>query len=357
MTSTHDVISPTGLSPKISNNTKVQCDRDITIEECDKALKGLANNKTPGADGIPVDFYKIFWEDLKYLILENFQLSYDKKILPKEQRKGIINLIPKQGKDIRELKNWRPITLLNSDYKILTKILANRMKEGLVEIINPDQIGYMEKRFCGENTRLIADIIEYSQVLKQPGILLMVDFEKAFDTIKWNFLYRVLDHFNFGIFFIEWIKIIYNKIYSCVTNNGYSSAPFNITKGIRQGDPISALLFLPVVEILAILIRNNIYIKGYIIKDCEIKLCQLADDTTLFVLNNNSLRIALQTFEEFYRYAGLRLNRSKTVAIITWNDGSIYKDNTLNITWSEKPFKTLGIWYSLNIKEMISQYK
>ena len=182
------------------------------------------------------------------------------------------------------------------------------MKKALVEIINSDQIGYMEKRFCGENTRLIADIMEYSQKMEIPGILLLIDFEKAFDTIKWNFLYQVLEHFNFGKCFIDWIKIIYNKVYSCVTNNGYSSTPFNITKGIRQGDPISALLFLPVVEILAILIRNNVHIKGYKIKGCEIKLCQLADDTTLFVLDNDSLRIALKTFEEFYRYAGLGLN-------------------------------------------------
>ena len=83
-----------------------------------------------------------------------------------------------------------------------------------------------------------------------------------------------------------------------------------------------------------------------------LKLCQLADDTTLFIQDNNSLREVLKIFEEFYRYAGLKLNKTKTEAIIVWNDGSIYKDPSIGILWSDKPFKTLGIWYSLDICEM-----
>ena len=94
------------------------------------------------------------------------------------------------------------------------------MKKAYKEIINPDKIGYMEKRFCGENTRLIADIIEYCRLHKQQGILLFVNFEKAFDTVKWDFLFEVLHKFNFGNVFIVWIKIIYTGIYSKVTNNG-----------------------------------------------------------------------------------------------------------------------------------------
>ena len=102
----------------------------------------------------------------------------------------------------------------------MTKVLTNRLKLALKEIINEDQIGYMESRFCGENTRLIADIIEYSKQNKFDSILLLIDFEKAFDTINWNFLYNTLTLFNFGSNFIEWIKIIYTDIFSRITNNG-----------------------------------------------------------------------------------------------------------------------------------------
>ena len=146
-------------TPKIKEQTKINCDSDIDIEECSKAVRDLPNNKAPGPDGIPVDFYKMFWQYLKHDLFENFIQSKQNKKLIYSQREGVINLIPKQGKDLRELKNWRPISLLNVDYKILTKVLANRLKPALKEIINEDQIGYMESRFCGENTRLIADII------------------------------------------------------------------------------------------------------------------------------------------------------------------------------------------------------
>ena len=236
----------------------------------------------------------------------------------------------------------------------MTKVLANRLKTGLKEIINTDQIGYMEGRFCGENTRLIADMIEYAKLTKTETILLLIDFEKTFDTINWNFLLQTLEFYNFGPFFINWIKLIYKDIYSRVANNGYISETFGISRGIRQGDPISALLFLPVAEIMATVIRNNTNIKGIVINDIELKLCQLADDTSLFLSDIESVKIALTCFEEFYRYAGLQLNRAKTEAIILHNNGNILIDSSLNIRWHSEPFKTLGIWYSLNTHEMIS---
>ena len=325
-------------SPKITNETRKMCDNDITEEEYFLALKDLPNKKSPGSDGIPVEFYKTFWSEIKDTLLDSFKLSKEKKFLSRDQREGIINLIPKEGKDLRNLKNWRPISLLNADYKILSKALANKLKTALSEIINPDQIGYMKGRFCGENTRLIADMIEYSQLYKEPGIILLIDFEKAFDTVNWKFLFKILEFYNFGPNFIDWIQIIYNKISSCVTNNGHSSTPISIERGIRQGDPISALLFLPIVEILATSVRNDEDILGFNIQGKELKLCQLADDITIFVKTNASVRRVLNIFEEFYRYAGLRINNSKTIAIIIWNDGSIIQDNKLKIQWNKQTF-------------------
>ena len=129
------------MGPKIKDETKDLCESEITEEELSKALKDLPNNKAPGSDGIPVEFYKIFWPDIKDCLLDSYMTGKNLQYLSDEQRRGIINLIPKDGKDLRLLKNWRPITLLNSDYKILTKILANRLKKALPEIINADQIG------------------------------------------------------------------------------------------------------------------------------------------------------------------------------------------------------------------------
>ena len=111
---------------------------------------------------------------------------------------------------------------------------------------------------------------------------------------------------------------------------------------------------MPVAEVLALLIRNNVNIKGFIFKDTELKLCQLADDTTIFLQDNNSLVAVLKTFEEFYRYAGLKLNKSKTEAIILGKSNSIIEEKNLGIKWCKKPFKTLGIWFSLDSEEMVN---
>ena len=220
-----------------------------------------------------------------------------------------------------------------------------------LEIINPDQIGYMQNRFCGENIRLISDIIDYCTLLKTPCLILLADFEKAFDKISWNFLHCCLKRFGFGSSFQKWISILYNNIESCVSNNGYQSEYFNISRGIRQGCPLSALLFLLPAEVIAIIIRSLDSIKGICVKNTCIKLCQLADDMTLFLSDNQSILKALQSFEEFYKYAGLKLNKAKTEAIIVQNDGSMYEDTNLGISWIRNSFKTLGTYFTLNYKD------
>ena len=211
----------------------------------------------------------------------------------------------------------------------------------------------MQKRFCGENTRLIADVIDYCKLTAKPCVVLLADFEKAFDTINWHFLSKALQFFGFGETFCNWIDILYNDIESCVMNNGYQSTFFKLSRGIRQGCPISALLFLLPAEVIACIIRNTAEIQGLVVSDKCIKLCQLADDMTLFLTDMNSVKGSLQLFEEFYRYAGLRLNKKKTEAIIIYNDGSLNSDESLGIKWINRPFKTLGTWFSLNYEEMV----
>ena len=167
-----------------------------------------------------------FWKDIGNIVLESYQYAFDKNTLSIEQRRGILNIIPKKEKDIRLLKNWRPISLLNTDYKILTKVLSNRLQKVIHKLISTDQSGYIKNRYIGYNIRSINDIINYTHLTKTPGILLQLDFEKAFDSVSWNFLHQCLDHFNFGPSFKKWIKIIYTNPESCTTNNGYHSQFF-----------------------------------------------------------------------------------------------------------------------------------
>ena len=105
----------------------------------------------------------------------------------------MITLVPKQGKDVRHLSNWRPISVLNTDYKILTKLYALRLQTVLGDIINPDQVGYLKGRFIGENIRTIKDIMDYTQHFKISGLIALIDFQKAFDTVSWSFLIKCLN--------------------------------------------------------------------------------------------------------------------------------------------------------------------
>jgi len=132
------------------------------------------------------------------------------------QRRGIITLISKPNKDTTSLENLRPISLLNVDYKILTKTIAKRLEKVLPKIINPDQTDYVKGRYIGENVRLILDIMSYTDEKNVPGVALFIDFRKAFDTIEWDFLIDTLNKFNFGPNVINWVKIFYNNVTSCV---------------------------------------------------------------------------------------------------------------------------------------------
>ena len=123
----------------------------------------------------------------------------------------MITLIPKKDKDISYLKNYRPISLLTVDYKILAKTIANRLKKCLDILIHSDQSGFLKGRNIGNNVRLITDIIEYAKLNNIPGAILLLDIQKAFDSVSHNFLFRVLNKFNFGDQFVTWIKVLYAK--------------------------------------------------------------------------------------------------------------------------------------------------
>ena len=168
----------------------------------------------------------------------------------------MLSLIFKKG-DRDLLKNWRPISLLNIDYKIAAFALAQRLHHVLPKIINSDQNGYVKNRHIGNNLRLIEDVIEYVDKTNSRGAAIFCDYEKAFDSLEINFLLNSLEHFGFGEGFKSWISTIYNGICACIKNNNWVSEKFPVTRGIHQGCPISALLFIIAAEIMADKIRKK----------------------------------------------------------------------------------------------------
>ena len=253
---------------------------------------------------------------------------------------GLLSVIPKKEKDTSLLENLRPISLLNVDYKILTKVIAKRLENLLPKIINPDQTRYVKGHYIGENVRLIQDIMFYTKRMNSPGIAIFLDFRKAFDSIEWEYLKAALKAFNFGPNLLNWIDVLYNEASSCVINNGHSSSFFRLQRGVRQGCPLSGLLFIIGIELFVRALKNDVETK-------EIKITQYANDTTVFVKDEESVEQLLGLLDEFKSISGQEINTSKTEAM--WLGCWIDKIRTpFNFKWPKEPICALGIYFSYN---------
>ena len=238
--------------PRLSNEEQVTFEHELTVQEIKNVLHSFEKNKTPGEDGFSKEFYETFFDLLTQNLLDSYNEAFQKGSLSVSQRRGVISLIPKHDCDLSELTGWRPITLLNVDYKILAKCIAKRIEPFLPKLIHSDQTGFMKDRFIGQNVRLLNDLMEYTDVKEISGIFLFIDFEKAFDSIEWNFIKRSLELFNLGPFLTRWFSILYNNSEAAVMNAGYMTDYFTVSRGVRQGCPLSPFLFILSVELLAL---------------------------------------------------------------------------------------------------------
>ena len=164
--------------------------------------------------------------------------------------------------------------------------------------------------------RTINDVMDFTEMKGCKGIMSAVDFEKAFESLRLDFLLKSLGSFGFVASFITWIRTFYKNITSCVvTDNGFFTPSFQVKRGVRQGDPLSPSLFVIVLELLAISIRNNHRIKGITVGGIEIKLVNFADDMTTFVRDKQSYLTLFNVIILFGTHNGLKINRDKTESL------------------------------------------
>ena len=206
----------------------------ISVEEVGPILKKMKSNKSPGIDGITVEFLKVFWRQLKYFIVNAINCSFSKGILPNSLRQCIITCIPKPNKDRALIKNWRPISLLSVIYKLMSSTIAERLKKTLNDVISSCQTGFIQGRYISDSTRLIYDLMRATEIKNMSGLLMLIDFEKALDSLSWKFLYKTLDHFGYSESFIKWIQLFNTDISAYVVQCGFLSKPITIGRGCRQ---------------------------------------------------------------------------------------------------------------------------
>ena len=331
--------------PKLTEEEKENCEGNITINEATTALKGMKNGSSPGQDGLTTEFLKFFWLKLRDTLVESFNYSFEQGSLSYTQSSAVIILLHK-GKDLpkNKLENWRPISLTCSDYKVLAKCLAIRLGKVLTKIVHEDQVGYVKGRNVSTIIRTIDDVIDYCKLNNKPGILLALDFQKAFDSISKEYMIYAFKTFGFGKQFIQWVKVLFSETKSCMLYNGWLSEQFEVNKGVKQGCPFSPLAFIIGLELLAIRIRQSADISGIKIGvESIIKLVLYADDITAFVRDQKDARMLLLIFDEFSMISGLKLNKQKSESMgIGCRKNDIYKIGVKSV----KEVKILGIYFN-----------
>ena len=334
------------LPNTVSDDDVASSEDTFSEEEIKVAIKGLKNNSCPGSDGLPIEVYKMYWNDIKEVLISVINTIYENGEIHRTGRQGVLNLLPKGDKDTRYLANMRPITLLNCDYKICEKMIANRMMPALGEIIHSDQNGFIPDRRIAANIRKILDLVHTANEENINCIVITCDWMKCFDRIEFTAIENAMKKFKFSNMLIRWVQILYRDFYIKVQNNGSFSKPISISRGIRQGGPASNAIFLTVAELLAVTIRQDRDVHGVSVKEIMQLLNQYADDTDISILNEEkSFNRVMYHLENFGRHTGFKLNYDKTTV---YRVGSAKEANAKHYTgkelkWTKESINVLGV--------------
>ena len=332
------------LETRLPSDARDSLEAPFSLIELTEVLGKMNRRKVPGLDGLPVEFYTTFWDVLGPEIVEVAEDMHRQGRLTESMRSGALSLLYKKG-DPRDLANWRPLTMLCVDLKIFAKALTERLKKTMSLLVHSDQTCGVPGRSATWNLHLIRDAISWVGDRKVPLALVSLDQEKAFDRVDHGFLERVLMTFGFGPSFLRWLKTLYTEVGSRVSINGHLSDLVPQVSGVRQGCPLSPLLYALYIEPLAAAIRAHPGVDGLPLPGSGgkvVKLAQYADDTTLFVCSDQSLRLALDTVQAFGKASGAALNLGKSVVKYfgNWADR---RDAAGGLALSDGPLKILGV--------------
>lgn len=331
--------------PQVDISDNFILKQKIEKHEVFAALKAMKPNKSPGSDGLSSSFYLKFFDIFGDLLTELINLSYDQGSLSDSQKLSYITLICKDDAQSDDMKCYRPISLLNIDYKIISKIISTRLSNILPQLINADQTCSVKGRSIFDNLHLIRNVIDYIDQKNLPACFICLDQEKAFDRVSWSYMYDTLLAFGFDENFIKWIKLLYTDISSSVIVNNFISPSFSVRRGVRQGCSLSPLLYVLCFEPFAQKIRTLDEIKGLKLpgSKSELKLSIYADDSTGIFTTKSSMQKYFYWIDLFGRVSGSKINlgKSKGMYLGKWKDRS---DHPFGISWI-KSHKILGYFF------------
>ncbi|KAJ3591149.1 hypothetical protein NHX12_009096, partial [Muraenolepis orangiensis] len=334
--------------PQVSEEANSQLEGPLTIQELQTALQGMQGRRAPGIDGLSVEFYKAYWDVLSNDLLDVFNESLASGSMPVSCRRAVITLLPKKG-NLQDIKNWRPVSLLCVDYKLLSKALATRLGRAVEQVIHRDQTYCVPGRSMVDNVHLIRDVLEVSSSLDINTGLISLDQEKAFDRVEHSFLWKVMEKFGFSAGFIAKIKVLYNNIESVLKFNGGLCAPFRVCRGVRQGCALSGMLYALSLEPLLSKIRSKLqglFLPGF---NGNMVLSVYADDVVVFVRDQTDIDVLVDIVREFSSASAARVNwkKSEALAVGEWSGGLPVLPQ--NMVWRKDGFKYLGVFLGKEI--------
>ena len=337
--------------PTLTREHKALLAKPIDLPELKEALKSCPDS-APGLDGIPYSFYSSFQDFLLKYVIDSWNYAKTGNSLAASHRRSCISLLPKQGKDLMQIGNWRPISLSACDLKIITKAYANRLKGVLPDILSETQAAYVPGRDISFNNRLIQCARRYSVRNNLDFCLISLDAQKAFDSVSHKYLIKVMETYEFPQEFIDVFKTLYTGLTSVVQVNGTLTSEFELRRGVKQGDALSCGLFVLAIDPLLRNLSENPHIEGLLIPTSvgelvDIKVLSYADDVAI-VCKNNSLQPVFSEYEKFSYLSGLILNADKTEVFNFCQSQHIadrirYLENSFDVGRVAK-IRICGIW-------------
>lgn len=339
--------------PSLTEVSRDCLEGEITEVEIQEAISCLAAGKSPGMDGFSIDFFKAFIPKLIRPLKDMYMQAIESQRLPDSLEQAMITLLLKPGKDPYLCGSYRPILLLNSDYKVFAKIIALRLEKVISQLVHMDQTGFIQNRCLFDNVRRLLNVIFSASQVAYPVIAVSLDAEKAFDRVEWLYLLSVLQKMNFGPKFINMVKMLYNHPTAVIQTNSEISTLFSLERGTRQGCPLSPLLFALAIEPLAIAIRSHDVIRGFTTLQSRHVISLYADDIMLYLINVNSSIPALTTLLQDYGIiSGYKINVNKSVSMPLNIAATQLPLRNFPFTWNMDKFTYLGLQISRDLSQL-----
>lgn len=331
--------------PVLSDTEQSSLDAPLTIEELDTAAFRAARGTSPGPDGLPAEFYVTFWCVIRKFFFEVLLACLNGQPFPVSFGFGHIVVLPKNSGDLVDPENWRPISLLNCDYKLLPSILARRIQSVLPQIMHPSQTCCVPGRSMYDTLSGLRDVLHYAPSSAAHGCFLSLDQAKAFDRVDHSYLLAVLDAYQFPSSLVNIIRRLYNNHRSSVYMLHRLSEEFPVSRGVRQGCPLSPILFALSIDPLLWSIDTAANIHGLPLPmSGSWKVAAYADDVTVLLRDASSVAETVRVYEAYAAISGGALNHRKT-KLMPFSDRTAYEHLPFPVTTS---VKILGVIFDRN---------